>query len=81
MTFAELWASLLPLGRDERTGGYRRYTWTEADQQCRAWFHAAARARDLPVTQDGNGNLWAWWDPAPVNGEDSGRSDDRYPPR
>jgi N-carbamoyl-L-amino-acid hydrolase len=81
LTFAELWASLLPLGRDERTGGYRRYTWTEADQQCRAWFRAAARARDLPVTQDGNGNLWAWWDPAPVNGEDSGRSDDRNPPR
>jgi beta-ureidopropionase / N-carbamoyl-L-amino-acid hydrolase len=81
MSFAGLWASLLPLGRDERTGGYRRYTWTEADQQCRAWFHEAAAARNMPVTPDGNGNLWAWWHPAPVKEEGSGRSDDQNSPR
>ena len=28
MTFAQLWAELLPVGRDELTGGYRRYSWT-----------------------------------------------------
>ena len=35
MSFARLWESLLPVGRDEQTGGYRRYTWTEADLACR----------------------------------------------
>jgi hypothetical protein len=73
MTFTGLWESLLPLGRDERTGGYRRYSWTEADRQCRAWFTAAARDRNLAVTPDANGNLRARWHPAPANGEDSGR--------
>jgi beta-ureidopropionase / N-carbamoyl-L-amino-acid hydrolase len=63
MTFSGLWDSLLPLGRNQQTGGYRRYTWTEADQQCRGWFRETAAARNLPVTPDGNGNLWAWWDP------------------
>ncbi|HEY3951807.1 MAG TPA: allantoate amidohydrolase [Streptosporangiaceae bacterium] len=68
MSFAGLWESLLPLGRDERTGGYRRYSWTEADRQCRAWFAAAARDRDLALAPDGNGNLWAWWGGAPEPG-------------
>jgi N-carbamoyl-L-amino-acid hydrolase len=63
MSFARLWESLLPVGQDERTGGYRRYTWTEADLDCRAWFCTAAAERDLTVTPDGNGNLWAWWYP------------------
>jgi len=63
MSFSRLWESLLPLGRNEHTGGYRRYTWTEADQQCRGWFRETAAARNLPVTPDNNGNLWAWWDP------------------
>ena len=31
MTFADLWRELEPLGRDEQTGGYRRYSWTEAE--------------------------------------------------
>jgi N-carbamoyl-L-amino-acid hydrolase len=63
MTFARLWESLLPIGRDDRTGGYRRYSWTEADLACRAWFRAAAAELELPVVTDRNGNLWAWWDP------------------
>jgi N-carbamoyl-L-amino-acid hydrolase len=63
MSFTRLWESLLPVGRDAHTGGYRRYTWTEADLGCRAWFRDAAAERQLPVTADGNGNLWAWWDP------------------
>ncbi|HEY2575851.1 MAG TPA: allantoate amidohydrolase [Streptosporangiaceae bacterium] len=62
MSFAELWESLLPIGRNPETGGYRRFSWTEADLACRAWFLAAAAQRDLAVTPDGNGNLWAWWD-------------------
>jgi N-carbamoyl-L-amino-acid hydrolase len=63
MSLPRLWESLLPLGRDDRTGGYRRYSWTEADLACRGWFRAAAAERELPVHADGNGNLWAWWDP------------------
>jgi N-carbamoyl-L-amino-acid hydrolase len=58
-SFAELWESLLPVGRTP--AGYRRYSWTPADRACRAWFTAAAEARGLAVESDRNGNLWAWW--------------------
>ena len=61
MTFADLWRELEPLGRDPGTGGYRRYSWTEADAQCRAWFTAQATKLGLAVEADNNGNLWAWW--------------------
>jgi beta-ureidopropionase / N-carbamoyl-L-amino-acid hydrolase len=62
MGFAELWESLLPLGRDPDTGGYRRYSFTEADLACREWFTSAAAQRGMPASCDRNGNLWAWWD-------------------
>jgi beta-ureidopropionase / N-carbamoyl-L-amino-acid hydrolase len=61
-TFGPLWESLLPIGRDPGTGGYRRFSWSPADLDCRAWFGAAARDRRLRTDQDRNGNLWAWWD-------------------
>ena len=61
MTFAELWRELEPLGRDVGTGGYRRYSWTAADAQCRSWFTRHAEALGLTVEPDRNGNLWAWW--------------------
>src|SRR5207245_1812875 len=57
----ELWASLLPIGRDVRSGGYNRFAWTPAELDCRAWFLDQARQRDLTVEQDRNGNLFAWW--------------------
>jgi beta-ureidopropionase / N-carbamoyl-L-amino-acid hydrolase len=63
VSFAALWGSLLPIGRDGLSGGYRRYSWTPADAACRAWFTQAAAERDLRVLTDRNGNLWAWWDP------------------
>jgi N-carbamoyl-L-amino-acid hydrolase len=63
MSFADLWRELEPLGRDRETGGYRRYSWTEADASCRAWFTAQAEKRGLTVEPDNNGNLWAWWGP------------------
>jgi N-carbamoyl-L-amino-acid hydrolase len=66
VTFAAMWESLLPIGRDPTTGGYHRYAWTGADRACRAWFFAAAAARDLRALTDRNGNLWAWWDPSPA---------------
>ncbi len=65
--FPALWESLLPIGRDPGTGGYRRFSWTPADLDSRAWFGAAARKRQLRTSADRNGNLWAWWDvPHPV---------------
>ena len=63
MSFAGLWRELEPLGRDPGTGGYRRYSWTPADTQCRAWFTRQAEKLGLAVEADNNGNLWAWWDP------------------
>ena len=63
-TFDALWASLLPIGRDPATGGYRRFCWTPAELECRAWFETTATERQLRVAADGNGNLFAWWDGA-----------------
>jgi beta-ureidopropionase / N-carbamoyl-L-amino-acid hydrolase len=63
MSFARLWESLLPIGQDERTGGYRRYFLTGVELACREWFAVAAAERGLAVTADRNANLWAWWDP------------------
>ena len=62
MSFAALWESLLPLGRDAGTGGYRRFSWTPADEECRRWFFNTAAERGLSPSTDRNGNLWAWWD-------------------
>ncbi len=60
-----MWAELLPLGRSEATGGYRRYAWTAADADCRAWFRQQAASRGLAYEVDRNGNQWAWLgDPA-----------------
>jgi len=61
-SFPSLWASLLPIGRDDRTGGYRRYSWTQEDAACRRWFTATAAELALRTDCDRNGNLWAWWD-------------------
>jgi N-carbamoyl-L-amino-acid hydrolase len=57
-----LWQSLLPLGRNDQTGGYRRYSFTSAESECRSWFLAAAAERGLRTERDRNANLWAWWD-------------------
>jgi len=62
VSFAALWESLLPLGRDAGSGGYRRFSWTPADAECRRWFLQAAAERNLRAITDRNGNLWAWWD-------------------
>jgi len=68
VSFAALWESLLPVGRDGASGGYRRFSWTPEDAACRAWFTRAAAERDLRVLTDRNGNLWAWWDPPGLPG-------------
>ncbi|GAA2368014.1 allantoate amidohydrolase [Streptomyces cuspidosporus] len=64
-SFHEMWRDLLPIGRHTETGGYRRYAWTGADADCRAWFRAQAETRGLGYEEDRNGNQWAWLgDPA-----------------
>jgi N-carbamoyl-L-amino-acid hydrolase len=65
-----MWAALLPVGRDEETGGYHRFAWTPPELECRAWFLDEARRRDLDVEHDANGNMFAWWFP-----EDGTRGD------
>ncbi|XRQ03952.1 allantoate amidohydrolase [Actinomadura welshii] len=64
MSFEEMWAALLPIGRDAATGGYHRFAWTPPELECRAWFLDEARRRDLHVEHDANGNMFAWWLPA-----------------
>ncbi|MFJ5996080.1 allantoate amidohydrolase [Streptomyces sp. NPDC092370] len=65
MSFHSMWAELLPVGRSSASGGYRRFAWTDADADCRAWFEDQARSRGLAHEVDRNGNQWAWLgDPA-----------------
>ncbi|WP_131736180.1 allantoate amidohydrolase [Actinomadura roseirufa] len=70
MGFESMWADLLPMGRDDRSGGYHRFAWTPPELECRAWFLDEARRRDLEVEHDANGNIVAWWLP-----EDGTRGD------
>lgn len=58
-SFHTMWQELRPLGRAS-SGGYRRFAWTGADADCRAWFRAQAEARGLSYELDRNGNQWAW---------------------
>jgi beta-ureidopropionase / N-carbamoyl-L-amino-acid hydrolase len=62
VSFAELWESLLPIGLHPPSGGYRRFSFTPAEAECRAWFTDQAAKRNLRVHPDRNANLWAWWD-------------------
>lgn len=65
MTFHSMWAELLQIGRSSASGGYRRFAWTGADADCRAWFRTQAESRGLRYELDRNGNQWAWLgDPA-----------------
>lgn len=59
-SFDEMWAALEPIGRDARTGGYRRFAWTAEDAALREWFAGEAAARRLELTVDRAGNQWAW---------------------
>lgn len=61
--FGQLWSSLVEIGRDKSTGGYRRFAWTAEDLACRDWFASQAADRGLTVETDRNGNQWAWWLP------------------
>ena len=72
MSFDSLWGSILDVGRDTASGGYRRFAWTTADFTLREWFIGEARRRGMTVEEDRNGNLWAWWMPARHTGDPRG---------
>ncbi|MEU7996135.1 allantoate amidohydrolase [Micromonospora sp. NPDC049060] len=59
--FRALWDEIAPVGRDEGSGGYLRYALTEPELRLRDWFREQADRRGMPVTDDGNGNLFARW--------------------
>jgi N-carbamoyl-L-amino-acid hydrolase len=59
--FARLWDELAPLGRDPRSGGYRRFAWTRTDLALREWFASTAGDLGAEVVVDRAGNQWAWW--------------------
>jgi N-carbamoyl-L-amino-acid hydrolase len=73
-TFHEMWEELAALGRDPRTGGYHRLSWTPAERACVVWFQEQAARRGLVLDGDGNGNLVAWWWPDSAS-PDRGRLD------
>lgn len=59
-SFDAMWAALEPVGRNPRTGGYRRFAWTPEDAALREWFAGEAAARRMEVVLDRAGNQWAW---------------------
>jgi beta-ureidopropionase / N-carbamoyl-L-amino-acid hydrolase len=67
--FDTLWPTILDVGRDPGTGGYRRFAWSDADLTLREWFVGSAQQRGMDVEVDRNGNLWAWWLPPGWTGD------------
>jgi beta-ureidopropionase / N-carbamoyl-L-amino-acid hydrolase len=78
-SFESLWSELAPVGR-VRSGGYRRFAWTDEDRTLREWFAAECTARRLEVVDDAAGNQWAWWgDPDETPGLVTGSHLDSVP--
>ncbi|PJJ56522.1 N-carbamoyl-L-amino-acid hydrolase [Mumia flava] len=71
--------AIADVGRDRRTGGYRRFAWSDADLELREWFAGEAAARSMELTEDGNGNQVAWWQPALSVGRGASAASDRDP--
>jgi beta-ureidopropionase / N-carbamoyl-L-amino-acid hydrolase len=67
--FDSLWSTILDVGQDKDTRGYRRFAWSDADLTLREWFGGCATARGMDVEEDRNGNLWAWWMPPGWTGD------------
>ena len=68
-SFDALWTTILDVGQDKNTRGYRRFAWSDADLTLREWFRGCATERGMDVEEDRNGNLWAWWMPQGWLGE------------
>lgn len=60
-SYRRLWAELAPVGRDPRSGGYRRFACTSVDRDLREWFAGALAARGMECVVDRAGNQWGWW--------------------
>jgi N-carbamoyl-L-amino-acid hydrolase len=60
--FEEMWRTIEPLGRSERSGGYFRQPFASAERELDAWFVEQAVARGLRLETDPFGNRIAWWD-------------------
>ncbi|WP_420110947.1 allantoate amidohydrolase [Pseudactinotalea sp.] len=58
--FRSDWDALGGVGRDSRSGGYRRFAWSREDATLREWFIGRAAALGMEVVTDRVGNLWAW---------------------
>ncbi|MEV0672776.1 allantoate amidohydrolase [Mycobacterium sp. NPDC050441] len=67
--FDSLWPTILDVGRNSGTGGYRRFAWSDADMTLREWFVGEADRRGMGVEVDRNGNMWAWWMPRGWSGD------------
>jgi beta-ureidopropionase / N-carbamoyl-L-amino-acid hydrolase len=72
VSFDQLWESILDVGKDPTSGGYRRFAWTAADFTLREWFTGEGQRRGMSVEEDRNGNLWAWWLPEGHAGDPQG---------
>jgi beta-ureidopropionase / N-carbamoyl-L-amino-acid hydrolase len=59
VSFDKLWREIEPIGRGPT--GYLRYALSTPELVLRDWFRNQADRRDMTVTDDGNGNLYAWW--------------------
>ena len=70
--FDTLWPTILEVGRNAGTGGYRRFAWSDADLTLREWFTGCAESRGMDVEVDRNGNMWAWWMPPGWTGDPRG---------
>ncbi len=79
-SFDRQWAELAHLGRDDTSGGFRRYALTREDHDLREWFAGQATSRSLDLTLDRMGNQWAWWgDPDAAPGVVTGSHLDSVP--
>jgi N-carbamoyl-L-amino-acid hydrolase len=79
VTFRKLWDQIAPIGLSADSGGYLRYAWSDAELALRDWFRAQAVRRELAVEEDGNGNLFAWWNPSDAPGVLTGSHFDSVP--
>ncbi|WP_276940625.1 allantoate amidohydrolase [Ferrimicrobium acidiphilum] len=57
----QLLIQIAEIGRDQATGGYNRFAYTETDLQLRAFFAQTAEELGLEVGVDVANNQWAWW--------------------
>ena len=61
---SDLLAAIADTGRDATRGGYSRPVFSTAERDLVSWYEAELAARGLRAETDGNGIVWAWWNPA-----------------